>query len=189
MAGPTEKPVSSDAESRARNVAEETRGEAERIAREATAAGRDIMDRQRASLASEIDAIVKALKKTADALHDEHQDSIGDYAKRAADGLSHFAHDLRDKDVGTLVQRVNDYARRQPGIFLGGAVATGFVLSRFLKSGKSGYGTSGYASSSSVEEYPRTTSPFTTADVEESSLVHPGETSEPVGPTSGERVP
>lgn len=182
MAGPTEKPVSSEAESRARNVAAETRGEAERIAREATEAGRDIMDRQRASVASELDGIVKALKKTADALHDEHQDSIADYTKRAADGLSRFAHDLRDKDLGTLVHRVNDYARRQPAVFLGGAVATGFLLSRFLKSGKSGY-----AASSSVGESVgkySATSEYGTPDVDEASRTQPGD----IGSYTGDRV-
>ncbi|MFA5531801.1 MAG: hypothetical protein WDA11_14190 [Thiohalomonadaceae bacterium] len=183
MAGPTEKPVGSEAESRARNVAEQTRGEAERIAHEATAAGRDIMDRQRASVASELDTIVKALKKASEALQDEKQDAIADYTRRAADGLARFSGDLRDKDLGTLINRVNDYARRQPGVFLSGALAAGFMLSRFLKSG------TGSVSSTYVGghpgEYPQATSPHITADVEESSLVH---SSEPAGTTTSERV-
>jgi hypothetical protein len=181
MAGPTDKPIGSETESRARNVAAETRSQAERIAQEASAAGRDIMDRQRASVASELDSIVKALHKTAGALKDEHQDSFANYAERAADGLSKFARDMRDKDVGELVHRINDYARRQPGVFLGGAVATGFLLSRFLKSGRSTSVSSGMASYSAQES-----SPYTTRDVEEGSLVHPNET---IGPSSGERVP
>lgn len=181
MAGPTEK-VGSEAETRARNVAEQTRGQAERIAREATEAGRDIMDRQRASVAAELEAIVKALKKAADAFHDEHQDSIADYTRRAADGLSRLSHDLRDKDLDTLIDNVNDYARRQPGVFLGGAVAAGFLLSRFLKSGKSSHAPTSYAG-----EYPEITSTYRTADVDESSLVHSGE-SPSTEATTSERV-
>ncbi len=182
MAGPSEKSVGSEAESRAKNVAAATRNEAERIAKEATAAGRDIMDRQRASFASEIDSIVKALYRTAGALRDEHQESVAHYAQRAADGLSDFSRNLRDQDLGSLVERVNDYARRQPGVFLGGAVATGFILSRFLKSGRSAS-----VSTETTEEYSvPTSSPYTTRDVEEGSLVHPNE---PLGPTAGEHLP
>ncbi|MCK9530177.1 MAG: hypothetical protein M0R77_06395 [Gammaproteobacteria bacterium] len=182
MAGPTDKPVGSEAESRTRNVAEATRSEAERIAKEASAAGRDIMDRQRASFASEIDGIVKALYRTAGALRDEHQDSVAHYAQRAADGLSDFSRKLRDEDLGSLVDRINGYARRQPGVFLGGAVAAGFMLSRFLKSGQGEY-----HRASAAKPYPeQTSSPYTTHDVEEGSLVHPNE---PLGPTAGEHLP
>jgi hypothetical protein len=163
-------------------VAAATRDEAGRIAKEATAAGRDILDRQRASLASEVDSIVKALYRTAGALRDEHQDSVAHYAQRAADGLADLSRNLHDQELGTLVERVNDYARRQPGMFLGGAVAAGFLLSRFLKSGSSER-----HGASSAKDYPeQTSSPYTTRDVEEGSLVHPNE---PLGPTAGEHLP
>lgn len=182
MAGPTEK-VGSEAQTRARHVAEQTRGQAERIAHEATAAGRDIMDRQRASLASELETIVKALKKASDALHNEHQDAVADYTRRAADSLSRFSRDLRDKDLRTLLDNVSEYARRQPGMFLGGAVAAGFLLSRFLRSGKS----RGHVSSPHTDDYPEVTSSYRPTDVDESSLVHSGDTESTRASTS-ERV-
>lgn len=182
MAGPTEK-VGSEAQTRAKHVAEQTRSQAERIAHEATAAGRDIMDRQRASLASELETIVKALKKASDAFHDEHQDAIADYTQRAADGLSRLSRDLRDQDLGTLLNRVNDYARRQPGVFLGGAVAAGFLLSRFLRSSQD----SSHIASLPLGDYPEVTSPYRPVDVDESSLAHSGDTESTRASTS-ERV-
>jgi hypothetical protein len=42
---------------------------------------------------------------------------------------------LRGANVNDLVRAASELARSQPMLFLGGAVAAGFVLARFLKSG------------------------------------------------------
>src|SRR3546814_8495932 len=58
---------------------------------------------------------------------------VGEYADQAARGREGFAQTLREKDLDGLVEDVGDFARRQPALFLGGAVALGFAMSRFLK--------------------------------------------------------
>jgi len=47
------------------------------------------------------------------------------------DGLS---RSLREEDVGALLTRAEQFARRQPTAFLGTSVALGFAMARFLKS-------------------------------------------------------
>ena len=57
------------------------------------------------------------------------------YMHRAADRADQFAEDFRHRSPNELINVATDYARRNPRVFFGGAIALGFVLSRFLKSG------------------------------------------------------
>lgn len=51
-----------------------------------------------------------------------------------ADRVEHFADDLRNRNVEEMIDVVWDFARRNPRMFLGGAIAAGFMLARFAKS-------------------------------------------------------
>jgi HSP20 family molecular chaperone IbpA len=53
---------------------------------------------------------------------------------KAADGLERIAERVREQDFSALWYQVESFARRQPGLFLGGAFAAGFALARFVKS-------------------------------------------------------
>ena len=72
---------------------------------------------------------------------------VGKYANQAADALEDFAGTLRDKDVDQLVTEVSGFARRNPAIAIGIAVAAGFALTQLLRGGS--------ASSSSSSNYDR----------------------------------
>jgi uncharacterized phage infection (PIP) family protein YhgE len=52
----------------------------------------------------------------------------------AAGRAEQFADDLKNKDVEEIVEMAWDFARRNPRMFLGGAIAAGFLLARFAKS-------------------------------------------------------
>jgi hypothetical protein len=56
------------------------------------------------------------------------------YIRQASDQIQGFADTVRQKDVRELVGEVQDFARRQPTLFFGGAVVLGFAALRFLKS-------------------------------------------------------
>jgi len=77
------------------------------------------------------------------------------YIRQAANQIETVADAIRQRDVGELVNEVQQFARRQPTLFFGGAVVLGFAALRFLKSsaaqsrsgdgmsaGNSDYGTS-----------------------------------------------
>jgi hypothetical protein len=57
------------------------------------------------------------------------------YMHRAAERAEQFAEDFRHRSPNELINVGTDYARRNPRVFFGGAIALGFLLSRFLKSG------------------------------------------------------
>lgn len=96
--------------------------------------GMSMLEERKRALADEVSGVERALRRTATQLRDEHQSTVGRYAEQAADGLEHLSHALREQDFDALIEKTEDFARRQPGVFLGGAVAAGFLLARFLKS-------------------------------------------------------
>lgn len=66
------------------------------------------------------------------------------YMHRAAERAEQFAEDFRHRSPEEIMNVATDYARRNPRVFFGGAIALGFALSRFLKSGSDN--ASGYSS-------------------------------------------
>jgi hypothetical protein len=50
-------------------------------------------------------------------------------------GLSTLAETLRQNDLKHLLSRAEDFARKQPVLFAGAAVALGFTLSRAARAG------------------------------------------------------
>ena len=56
------------------------------------------------------------------------------YIRQASEQMQGIADTVRQRDVRELVGEVQDFARRQPTLFFGGAVVLGFAALRFLKS-------------------------------------------------------
>jgi hypothetical protein len=74
-------------------------------------------------------------------------------AARSVEGLS---NNLRSRNVDELMHAASDLARSQPAVFIAGAVAAGFVLSRFLKSSASDDGARPSPARSSAHASPAT---------------------------------
>lgn len=100
----------------------------------AKAQGEALLETRKRALADEIKGLERALRRTATELEGQDQRTAGRYAARAADGLERVTRALREQDLTALIEQTEDFARREPRVFLGGAVATGFLLARFLKS-------------------------------------------------------
>jgi hypothetical protein len=75
-----------------------------------------------------------ALRETGQLLRKLGQGSVAQYADEAADQVERFSGYLRETDVDEIVDEARGFARRRPAVFLGGAVALGFLATRFLKS-------------------------------------------------------
>jgi hypothetical protein len=54
--------------------------------------------------------------------------------RTAADSVESFASSVSDKNAQEILGEVQDFARRQPALFFGGAMLLGFAALRFLKS-------------------------------------------------------
>jgi len=67
-------------------------------------------------------------------LRDQRHDTIAGYVDQAADQIDKFSKQLRDKDVGELLDDAQRLARRRPAVFIGSAFALGVIGARFFKS-------------------------------------------------------
>lgn len=84
--------------------------------------------------ADSLGAVADTLRQTGEQLRDQNIGPFVGLASAAADQVETLSAYLRDTNVNDLVRDVEDFARRQPILFLSGAFALGLLGARFLKS-------------------------------------------------------
>lgn len=114
------------------------------LASDATDRVKTAMDEQKAASADYLGTIAQAVHRAAGEFQSDVPQAA-QYIRQAAGQIETVAHAVRDRNMRELVGEVQDFARRQPTLFFGGAVVLGFAALRFLKS--SAPGSSGHASS------------------------------------------
>ncbi|HET6726337.1 MAG TPA: hypothetical protein VFH85_10080 [Gammaproteobacteria bacterium] len=120
-----------DDASRVKEQAKQTTREAvDDVRRQAT----ETAERQKYAAAEQADSVAGAFRDTADQLDRRDQGWLAEIARRCADGADRIAGEMRGKDLSELIERTQVFARERPATFLAGAVAAGFLLTRFVKS-------------------------------------------------------
>jgi hypothetical protein len=158
------------------------------VTQEAEGAARDVMGEARATgstLADEAKGMAGSLKQGLSAQAEAQKNAVADRMGSVAQHLQHTAEDLRGReawlaalmergareiegmaedlkhrDVSGLLGSVEVFARRQPALFMGAAVALGFALTRVARGDAEPYErpSSPYGSSSSP--YGSSSSPY-----------------------------
>lgn len=93
----------------------------------------EAVTRRKSLGADYIGSIAQATGRAADEFEPELPQAAR-YIRQASEQIRGVADTVREKDVRELVAEVQDFARRQPTLFFGGAVVLGFAALRFLKS-------------------------------------------------------
>lgn len=124
--------------SQGNDKAHQNREQAQQKAREAAGQAREEAlrraDSQKGFVADYISNFSEAVRSMAMQFKDQDQVSLADYTYRLADRTDTLADRLRDENSESLLKQAQDFSRREPALFIGGMVAGGFLLSRFLKS-------------------------------------------------------
>jgi hypothetical protein len=127
------------------------------LADKATGIGVEQADRVRMQAADGIHQLASSVRRASTDLEAD-QPAIANLTTTAADGAERVAGFLRETDARQMVGAVEDIARRQPLIFVGGAFLLGIAASRFIKAaggggstrrasyGGTSYGTTSYGS-------------------------------------------
>ena len=89
---------------------------------------------QKSRAAETLSGVSQSLMLSSQHLRDQQQSNVSRVVERAAEQVDRLAHFLDEREVSEIVGEIEGFARRQPALFLGGAVAVGFVTARFLKS-------------------------------------------------------
>jgi len=95
------------------------------------------LDQQRFRAADSLTSVAQTLRSTSQQFP-AGGDGMARYINQAADRVEDVAHYLHDRELSEIVGQVEDFARRQPAAFLGGAFALGILGARFLKSSQQG---------------------------------------------------
>jgi hypothetical protein len=95
---------------------------------------RSAATQQKDGAARQMDGFAHALMAAADDLRGRGQDFAADYVREAASGLERASGAVRERDLDEIMANVEDFARRQPVAFLGGAVVAGFGIARLVRS-------------------------------------------------------
>ena len=91
---------------------------------------------QRENVATMSNDLGAAIRKAAQELHARGDERTGDWADALAEQLERASHYLRDRDLRRLLDDAQDFARRRPGLVIGGLFVAGIAASRFLKASR-----------------------------------------------------
>ncbi len=105
------------------------------------------VEEQKTAASSSLNTFAHAVRQTADQLEENDQEVMARYIHRAAAQVENVAQYIGRRDLRGLAQDTEQFARREPALFLGAAFTVGLFAARFLKSSGSG---SGGASSTSA---------------------------------------
>lgn len=94
---------------------------------------RSMAEEQKERGATRIDGIARAVHSAAEEISKEVP-VAANYVHAAADRLERTSSLLRDNSVEELARMATDFAQERPYLFIGGAVASGFLLTRLLRS-------------------------------------------------------
>lgn len=102
-------------------------------------------------VAQELGSVAEAVRQTSLELGDQDQEGIARYGNRIADQIEQVSTYLSDRGVEEVLADVQNLARRQPALFLGGAFTLGLLVGRFMRSSSQHLG---YQQNDSFQGYP-----------------------------------
>ncbi len=132
--------ASEQAKQQSQQALQQTQQKATQAADQVRQKAKSQLATQKERAAGTLESVAQALHQTGQQLREQDQGSIGQYADEAADRVERFSGHLRERNVDQLVGQAEDFARRQPALFVGGAFALGLLGARFLKSSSQGEG-------------------------------------------------
>ena len=93
----------------------------------------EVASQQKDAGAEQLQAAARAVHGAARELETAMPQCAG-YVREFGERLDQFASDIRNGSVDDLMGKLGEFARNQPALLFGGALLTGFALSRFVKS-------------------------------------------------------
>ena len=101
----------------------------------ARSAAESMLEEQRQQVAQKVSGIAEALRSAANSLEQSQNRALAGYVDQAADQVASIYRTVRERHWNEIVADTEYFARRQPTLFVLGAVATGFLVGRFLWAG------------------------------------------------------
>ncbi len=94
------------------------------------------VDKGKNRAADALGAVAQSLRFSGQHLREQDRSTIGGITEKAANRVERWADYVQSTDAREMANRVEGFARREPGLFLGSAFALGILGARFLKSSR-----------------------------------------------------
>lgn len=107
------------------------------LAERASNLGFQQADERRETAAQRLRTLASSIRKVSSDMESE-EPSMANLASTAADQTERLAGYLRNTDARHMLNTAEDFARRQPALFLGGAFLLGLAATRFIKAANGG---------------------------------------------------
>jgi hypothetical protein len=91
-----------------------------------------LIEEQKERMAAAVQGLAETLRQTADTLERDAKPAAAQYADQAAAQIDRLSARVRQQHWQDMVAQLEGFARRQPQLFLTGAVAAGFIIGRIL---------------------------------------------------------
>jgi predicted phage tail protein len=98
---------------------------------------RDRLEQGKSGAADQAEAVAEAVDDTAERLRGQNE-SLAEYGHKISAAVSGMAERLRNSSLDQLAADAQDFARRNPSVFVIGSIAVGVALSRFVKASAQG---------------------------------------------------
>lgn len=126
--------VTQQAKQQGQQLAQQARQQAGDLASRGGEQIKSQLANQKHEASQRLTPIQTALRETAQQLRKQGQAPVAEYADKTSDQVERLGGYLRETEVDEMVDQARGFARNRPALFLGGAVALGFLGARFLKS-------------------------------------------------------
>jgi ElaB/YqjD/DUF883 family membrane-anchored ribosome-binding protein len=123
-----------------RDVKEKVVEEAKSSMRQARDSATSSLNQSRNRAADSIGSIATAVRSTGDRLRSDNQTGIADLTDSLADQAERLSSYLRSRDLRGARDDLERFARQQPAVAIGVALAIGMLGARFIKSSQRGSG-------------------------------------------------
>jgi hypothetical protein len=124
----------SSAREQIREVKDQVVGQARNTLVQARDRASSSLGESKGQFADQFGTIADALRRTSEHLRSEDQQRIAGLTETVARQVEQVADYLRSKDAVAMRRDLENLARRQPALVLGGALVLGLIGARFLKS-------------------------------------------------------
>ena len=125
-----------------RDVKDKVVEEARSSIRQARDSASSSLDQSRHRAADSIDSIAGAVRGTGDRLRSDNQTTAANLTDSLADQVERLSSYLRTRDLTSVRDDLERFARQQPTVAIGVALAVGMLGARFIKSSPRRGGTS-----------------------------------------------
>jgi hypothetical protein len=149
--------VAHTARDQAGEMAGTVKEQAAQVADDVKQQGRQMVDRTKDRMREQGDTQARQVAKSLHTLADEGRaladgrpleaGPVADYVRQASDRIQSVAQRVEERGATGMVEDLERFGRRRPGMFLAGAAVAGFLVGRVVRSaaaGAPGNGSAGY---------------------------------------------